>query len=247
MEVGGRWQRYYGFVGRYGLAKVPAEEIELSTPFRGEEDWIALDDRLLVGLEAAPNAGRGISVRKSEDSGCFPPMLFYQVGQPMVFKVGACNRSGHDRPLPLLAEGAEGRCLSTASAYRCNSAIAQRPRRLGTCPQGSGRNPVCSLVGMSWTEVPRKTERTVDREPDLERKLAPAEYVDCLSTQSQPIIRRQPARHLSAVAEVGVRQEWCVAGKGSRVRRERKVRNEFHHRENTHVCERTNKATLREA
>ena len=31
---GGQWKRYYGFVGRHVVAKVPAGEIELATPVR---------------------------------------------------------------------------------------------------------------------------------------------------------------------------------------------------------------------
>ena len=179
VEVGGRWQRYYGFVGRYGLAKVPAEEIELSTPFRGEEDWIALDDRLLVGLEAAPNAGRRISVRKSEDSDCFPPMLFYQVGQPLVFKVGACNRSGADRPLPLLAESAGGKMPVDSIRVSLQLRYCPETPAIGYVPAGVGPEPICSLVGMSWTQVPRKTHEQLTANP-LGRKLGPTEYVDCL-------------------------------------------------------------------
>ena len=36
VSKGGRWERYYGFVGRYVVAKVPAAEIELERP-KGSE------------------------------------------------------------------------------------------------------------------------------------------------------------------------------------------------------------------
>lgn len=50
---------------------------------------------------------------------------------------------------------------------------------IGYVPAGVGPEPICSLVGMSWTQVPRKTHEQLTANP-LGRKLGPTEYVDCL-------------------------------------------------------------------
>ncbi|MGO8749239.1 MAG: hypothetical protein ACLQNE_25040 [Thermoguttaceae bacterium] len=183
VEVGGRWQRYYGFVGRFGLAKVPAEEIEFWTGYdefsTGYDDWLTLDEHLRVGLEAAPNAEERHCVRKCEDSGYFPTMLFYHVGQPMVFRVVAHNLSGTERPFPTLVEGVRGKMpdasihMSLQLRYCLEAPAISCERSL------PGSEIMYRIVGMPWTEVHRKTsERLIAGQ--TERKLAPAEYADCL-------------------------------------------------------------------
>jgi hypothetical protein len=179
MEIGGRWQRYYGFVGRFGLAKVPAEETQFSTTFSLGEEWIALDEHVFVGLEAAPNAEERHCVRKCEDPWYFPPMLFYHVGQSMVFRVVAHNRSGAGRPFPSLAEDIGGKMPDASIRMSLQLRYSPEPPAISCERSLPGWEIMYRIVGMPWTEVHRKTsERLIAGQ--TERKLAPAEHADCL-------------------------------------------------------------------
>ena len=44
VREGDRWRRYYGFVGRHALTRVPAEEIEFPAPWR--QGWAPLSTDL---------------------------------------------------------------------------------------------------------------------------------------------------------------------------------------------------------
>ena len=200
-EVGGRWQRYYGFVGRCGLVKVPGEEIEFWRIFPDTEcvpdnclcpfdlqnvkirmgapnsKWIALDDNalFLVWLQAAPNAEENGCVRISEGSDDFPAMLFYRPGQPMIFKVQACNRAGTERPLPVLAEDA---ALEAGGGAFLMSLQLRYCSKTPPIVYDYGWKPRYSLVGLSWTQVPREAPEELTTKP-MEIVLPPADRVDC--------------------------------------------------------------------
>jgi len=86
--VKGEWQRFYGFVGPYCIAKVPAEEIE----FSGGQDW----DELAGGLDC-----------RIMPPGCRPAassiaVTRLGVGDPLVVQVMLRNRRGADRAPPFL-------------------------------------------------------------------------------------------------------------------------------------------------
>ena len=175
VEVGGRWQRYYGFVGRHVFAKVPAEEIEFD---HQELEWIPVEEHFAIDLHRVSDAEECGCVRRAEDSEIFPTMLYYRLGQPVIFKVQAFNRSGADQLLPAIAEDVDvkrhsGIPMSLKLRY-CSEIPA-----VGYVRGLSELEPSCSLVGMSWTEVPRKTNEplTVSK---IGRNLLPTEYVDCL-------------------------------------------------------------------
>ena len=162
-EVGERWQRFYGFVGRYGLAKVPAEEIEFFPP--DEEECIAVGEHLLVGCTPRLPLSKRSAVMRSEDPDYLPPMLFYHADQPIVFTVQALNRSGADQPSPTLVEDRgkkEGGRIPMLLQLRYCS---ENPVT-DYWPGMSGIEPVYSLVGMPWTQIPRKMNEHFDREPD---------------------------------------------------------------------------------
>jgi hypothetical protein len=211
VQADGRWQRYYGFVGRYGLAKVPAEEIEISTPLVAEE-WIAAGNHLLVGLQAAPGAEERICVQKSDDSSYLPPMLSYRPGQPLLFKVQAYNRSGAGQPLPVLAEG---------TGVKARNGSIPMSLQLRYCPEGPfidcahGFYPLpamdlqYTLVGMSWTQVPRKTTQQLTANP-LGRKLMPTERIDCLQLDLKRLFdtSRPGTYRLSLKLRTGKNGDW---------------------------------------
>ena len=184
LEVNGRWQRYYGFVGRYDLAKVPAEEIEFqyewgnseadTIAFYREDEWVDLEEQFHVGLNAAPGTREGDYVLKGEDSNnC--PLLIYRVGQPMVFTLRACNRYGTDHPWPPLAEGVGGKVA--AGGIPMAAAAGLSPGRHAVV--SGARSPLYDVTGLAWTEVPRKTNKPLAVDP-AGRVVAPTEYADCL-------------------------------------------------------------------
>lgn len=175
VEIGGRWQRYYGFVGRFGIAKAAAEEIEF---LQDPEESIILADHLLIRLRPAPGAEEKGCVRLFKDSEYFPSIFFYHTDQPMVFNVEACNRSGADRRLPPIAESAPGRMPDNGIPISLLLRYCPEIPAFGYVPGWDDYVPICSLVGMSWTEVPRKTNEQLNG-CQVEKQLMPTECVNC--------------------------------------------------------------------
>jgi len=86
--VDGKWQRFFGFVGRYCVAKVPAEEIE----FPGAYGW----SRLSGGLDCSVLPPG----RREDCSNVTVTRL--GIGDPLVVCVRLRNRRGVDRTVPSL-------------------------------------------------------------------------------------------------------------------------------------------------
>jgi hypothetical protein len=179
VEVGGQWQRYYGFVGRYGLAKVPAEEIEF---FPDAEEYISVNDHLQVTLNAAPGAEeKGYTVR-CKGADYFPSMLFYHAGRPIVFKVQVFNRSGADRPLPPFAEdlAAKGPAGIPMSLELDFCPQIPTPEYIIGLSLGGDTNPQYNVARMPWTNMPLRANVQPLKGKKMERNLFPAEHADCL-------------------------------------------------------------------
>ncbi len=83
--VDGQWRRYYGFVGRHVIARVPAGEVE----FLGDSDEAELVGGVNCRLSFA-------GLARSFDA---------VVGKPVPLEVWLRNRSGLDRPLPATVVG----------------------------------------------------------------------------------------------------------------------------------------------
>jgi hypothetical protein len=104
---GARWQRYYGFVGRYGLARVPAEEIELWTSLHWLMETgkgtsvVPLGDDFDAALIPPDNVEQRGGVPRYAGSN---KVAVLRKGRPMVFKVRIDNHSGLDRPVPTVLE-----------------------------------------------------------------------------------------------------------------------------------------------
>ena len=97
LKVGGRWRRYYGFVGSRGLAKVPAEEIEF--PWWGAGVRLPADAAVLDPMP----------LDDAFDIDWTPPGpgVVFSIGDPLVCRLLVRNRSGMERTLPPLALGGD--------------------------------------------------------------------------------------------------------------------------------------------
>jgi hypothetical protein len=95
---GGKWRRYFGFVGRHRLAKVPAEEID----FSWEGDSLPRLDGFQVF--AVPP---GQEAEYERPAGPTPPWT----GGPLPLVVSIRNCTGLDRPLPRLVLDTSGAAL----------------------------------------------------------------------------------------------------------------------------------------
>ncbi len=87
------WERFYGFVGPHGIARVPAAEIEVSS-VRGGPRWIALPG----GLDAWLQSDK-------------PSRIAYEPDQPIRVVLGLRNRRGVENTAPteFLRRGDDGR------------------------------------------------------------------------------------------------------------------------------------------
>lgn len=86
VQVDGKWQRFYGFTGRFHIAKVPASEIEFTDYRRALAPHFA---GILSGPPAAPTSGS-----------MFPALPGLKVGDPVPITFKVHNISGEDQTLP---------------------------------------------------------------------------------------------------------------------------------------------------
>ena len=57
VREGDRWRRYYGFVGRHALTRVPAEEIELDAAWLSRWNWLSTDLDARVDIKPVATTG----------------------------------------------------------------------------------------------------------------------------------------------------------------------------------------------
>jgi len=85
----GKWQRYYGFIGAHRLARVKAEEIDLSPDRWDQEEWFKVADTLHARLElSASTAGDGYYGR------------YFSSKEPVSASLMVRNASGLDQKSP---------------------------------------------------------------------------------------------------------------------------------------------------
>jgi hypothetical protein len=153
---GGRRRRYYGFVGRYELARVPAEEVEFPAPWNS--GWIPISTEL-DGRLVAPGA---------RDDGRLILEGGVPAGRPLIVSVALRNRRGIESPAPIdNARTADGLALREGVAIRLSRAPADRASPAGA----DGPRP--------WDEVTPRLEPRRFRSDDV-RTLAPTGVVDAL-------------------------------------------------------------------
>jgi hypothetical protein len=102
LRSGNGWRRYYGFVGRHCIAKVPAEEIDF--PGDGDSPLGPAFDGSVVPV-FADNPKREGAIR----------LGVFRLGSPMMCKLVVRNHTGLDRPLPPLIEKHPGVVASPGS------------------------------------------------------------------------------------------------------------------------------------
>ena len=155
VQVGGTWKRYFGFVGRHCLAKVPAAEIDFSR-------------------DAGPSARiAGLDVVALEPGGSDDTLVgdsLPWIGGPLPVVVLVRNDTGLDRPLPrFVIDGAGVAKPRDSIGVRLSLSYADRQRGESLhrqfarfCQGGSGDKPP------AWRELPRKPAsfqlRSVDRD-----------------------------------------------------------------------------------
>jgi hypothetical protein len=145
IEVGGRWERFYGFVGRYHLAKVPGAEIEF--PARG---WIACNDSLDCQVRA-PGATADQEIYS---------FLFTKASsqQPIIFTLNIRNRKGSDQTV-------DGKWVQTAMTFSL---------RYSPTPPQQQRGQEMVNQAATWEEVPI-IWRGAGLKPDAQKILHPAQ------------------------------------------------------------------------
>src|SRR5262249_46826270 len=135
--AGGKWRRYYGFIGAGPPARVPAEEIELPPPWGWSELSAGLDCLLepVVALLGDRSAA----------------------GRPLPLRLKLRNRSGVDRAVPALwlRKGAGGPELRTGLSVE----VFSLPPKGGRTYVGPYEEP-----GKDWARVkPRKAAGSHNR------------------------------------------------------------------------------------
>jgi hypothetical protein len=149
---GGAWRRYYGFVGRDTMARVPAEEIEFPSPWN--TGWsrvsVALDGRVV------PPGGR--------DDGTRIVMNEVSPDGPLPVEVWFRNRRGVEVTSPVdYARGEGGLSLRDGVSIR-----------LFREPDASSAQARSQGVAAPWDEIPAKAIRR--HQPDrISRAIGPAE------------------------------------------------------------------------
>lgn len=147
---GDRRERWYGFVGRHGVARVPAAEIE----FTKQPSWAAAPpgpDAVVVPVDFSPSG--------------------YRPGEPIVVAVKLWNRRGEgERAIPaeFLRNGEDGK---PALRRGVGLELTRTPLdRYGSAPQGGGVSEKVAL----------KRTATFEPGDEAARKLAPGEEAEVM-------------------------------------------------------------------
>ena len=157
VQAGGRWHRYYGFVGCYGLARVPAEEIEFP--------WFSPFD---VGSPANSMVSFPVVLDEAFEI-CWMssgPSWIWKISDPLVFRLVVRNRSAMERTLPPLLAGGDVKPPGDAVAINT---------RLCWMHPLAYRNPPAD----PWTALISKTPTPITFKRPM-RPLAPGEQFEIL-------------------------------------------------------------------
>jgi len=162
VQTAAGWLRYYGFVGRYTVARVPAEEIEFL--FYGP--GVVLRDRFVCWVE---------SPECPDEPGVTPLEPKTRLGEALPVSVWVFNRTGLDQPAPRFHD-VETSSDRPAGAIGCRVRLFRARNSDGFPPVWDARWAVPAFGGMNenrwadWVELkpasPRgfsmpQTERTV--------------------------------------------------------------------------------------
>jgi hypothetical protein len=161
VQVNGVWRRYFGFIGRYCLAKVPAEEINLSFP----DDCAAQID--------------GFRLYGSPPSEQIPPgSPLPWIGGPLPLEISARNDTGLDRRLPTFVFEEQG-VARPKDRVGLSFVLSYADRRAGeSFDQQQDRLFIAGAKPPAWRDLPRKAVPL--RLNSIDRPLKPLETVSLL-------------------------------------------------------------------
>ncbi len=162
IQSGGHWQRYYGFVGRFGLARVPAEEIDF--PW----DWLTASR---VGLPVDTMPLEPMPLDESFDIGWTSPgsAPVLAIGSPLVCRLLVRNHSPLERTLPALATGID-RAKPPGDVVAIETSL---------CWVHPLTYMAYTETNWSWTPLkPKDSNRPILNQP--QRPLAPGEAFEVL-------------------------------------------------------------------
>jgi hypothetical protein len=144
----GKWQRYYGFVGAHHIARVPAEEIDLSLELdwwdRGV--WAAIGDGFHARLDLPPATGERFEG--------FPPRLL--AGAALPFSVIVRNAGRNDQTSPTPQRSLRLRLFYSPEAVSPKGELVPR-----------------AVNDTDWKELPLKREAKF--QPEKGKTLVPTE------------------------------------------------------------------------
>jgi hypothetical protein len=150
----GRWQRYYGFVGKHQVARVPAEEIEFPGSWAGLSRQLDCEARLNL-----PADGEGSRADRME------------LGKPVVVTFRLRNRGGLEQTVPSVYYRAAEPELHPGIGLR----LAYAPLEM----QVAGRTYLLDEADRTWEEPPTTRTAHLPSGP-ADRMLAPAEEFTAL-------------------------------------------------------------------
>ncbi len=118
--VDGKWERFYGFVGRYQLTKVPAAEIDFGT----------FQDTARVTPEIGGNIESAVRRANGELSFGMYVGNFYAPDAPVPIRVSVHNRNALDQPLPasLVLPAGTGKALPPGMRLSLSYSAKTPPR-----------------------------------------------------------------------------------------------------------------------
>lgn len=164
VRMGDAWKRYFGFVGRHCVAKVPAEEIDFS--YQG--DWAAHVDGSEVFAIPPGELGDNVPV------GASPPWI----GGPLAVAVSVRNCTGLDRRLPRFVIEDEG-ATRPKDCVGLSVGLSYADRQPGeSFSHQYGRLFIPGAKPAAWRELPRKADPL--RLHSLDRELKPLETFQLL-------------------------------------------------------------------
>ena len=161
VRIGGRWQRYFGFVGTEEIHRAPADEIEFDS-FYGSQ---RLDESLAVWIIWPGEVG-------GEDEHQCTPIV---VGGAIPIRLRLMNRKGTDQAVPQFFDAADAKPADGRVAVRT---------RLWFAPESFGhgstvhREILEAASKLKWTELKRSRSGPLPFAPTAGKVLGPAERRD---------------------------------------------------------------------
>ena len=172
LKTDDRWRRYFGFVGRHCIAKVPAEEIDFPwQQFPFTQLGPAFDAAVvpMLGTHREPNPATE-----------WPDV--FRLGSPMICKLRVRNHTGVDRPVPMLEESRSG-TIALGDGFAFEIQVDYTPYNcLGVSLPGL---PPPLPESVDWTQLPWKAVSRKGEAPFQikrpGRPLLPSEEFDVLT------------------------------------------------------------------